>query len=233
MSKFMMLVGVSGCGKSTIAAELAKDGTVIYSSDAMREEMWGNAEDQQQPGVIFDELNKRTIASLKAGIDVIYDATNLSAKRRTSLLRHIERNSLLLFMVPADADDIKKEYEILLGELVKYNPDLQDKTRVLAITKSDMLDDELIQALSEDLPEGIPYVFISSVAGKGIVELKDLLWKELNKETFHEVERIVHKNMDVSTLVFDEEDYIIPIDEEDLDDEEYEEYEDWDEESDD
>ncbi|MBQ4163338.1 MAG: GTPase ObgE, partial [Parabacteroides sp.] len=148
-------------------------------------------------------------------------------------LRHIERNSLLLFMVPADADDIKKEYEILLGELVKYNPDLQDKTRVLAITKSDMLDDELIQALSEDLPEGISYVFISSVAGKGIVELKDLLWKELNKETFHEVECIVHKNMDVSTLVFDEEDYIIPIDEEDLDDEEYEEYEDWDDESDD
>ena len=92
MSKFMMLVGVSGCGKSTIAAELAKDGAVIYSSDAMREEMWGNAEDQQQPGVIFDELNKRTIASLKAGIDVIYDATNLSAKRRASLLRHIERN---------------------------------------------------------------------------------------------------------------------------------------------
>ena len=136
-------------------------------------------------------------------------------------------------MVPADADDIKKEYEILLGELVKYNPDLQDKTRVLAITKSDMLDDELIQALSEDLPEGIPYVFISSVVGKGILELKDLLWKELNKETFHEVERIVHKNMDVNTLVFDEEDFIIPIEEDDLDDDEYEEYEDWDEEEND
>ena len=82
-------------------------------------------------------------------------------------LRHIERNSLLLFMVPADADDIKKEYEILLGELVKYNPDLQGKSRVLAITKSDMLDEELIEALSEDLPEGVPYVFISSVTGMG------------------------------------------------------------------
>ena len=92
MSKFMMLVGVSGCGKSTIAKSLTNDGTVVYSSDAMREEMWGNAEDQQQPGVIFDELNKRTIASLKSGMDVIYDATNLSAKRRASLLRHIERN---------------------------------------------------------------------------------------------------------------------------------------------
>ena len=148
-------------------------------------------------------------------------------------LRHIERNSLLLFMVPADADDIKKEYEILLGELVKYNPDLQDKSRVLAITKSDMLDEELIEALSEDLPEGVPYVFISSVTGMGITELKDLLWKELNKETFHEVERIVHKNIDVGALSLDDDDFIIPLDEDDPDDdEEYEEYEDWDDEED-
>ena len=148
-------------------------------------------------------------------------------------LRHIERNSLLLFMVPADADDIKKEYEILLGELVKYNPDLQDKSRVLAITKSDMLDEELIEALSEDLPEGVPYVFISSVTGMGITELKDLLWKELNKETFHEVERIVHKNIDVGALALDDDDFIIPLDEDDPDDdEEYEEYEDWDDEED-
>ena len=145
----------------------------------------------------------------------------------------IERNSLLLFMVPADADDIKKEYEILLGELVKYNPDLQDKSRVLAITKSDMLDEELIEALSEDLPEGVPYVFISSVTGMGITELKDLLWKELNKETFHEVERIVHKNIDVGALSLDDDDFIIPLDEDDPDDdEEYEEYEDWDDEED-
>lgn len=92
MSKFMMLVGVSGCGKSTVANALANDSTIIYSSDAIREELWGNAEDQQHPGVVFDEMNKRTIASLKSGIDVIYDATNLSAKRRASLLRHIERN---------------------------------------------------------------------------------------------------------------------------------------------
>ena len=147
-------------------------------------------------------------------------------------LRHIERNSLLLFMVPADADDIKKEYEILLGELVKYNPDLQDKSRVLAITKSDMLDEELIEALSQDLPEGIPYVFISSITGLGIVELKDLLWKELNKENFHEAERIVHKNIDVSTLEFEDDDeYIFPVDEDEDDpDEEYEEY--WDDDED-
>ena len=145
-------------------------------------------------------------------------------------LRHIERNSLLLFMVPAEADDIKKEYEILHNELVKYNPELLDKRRVLAITKSDMLDEELIEALSQDLPEGIPYVFISSITGLGIVELKDLLWKELNKENFHEAERIVHKNIDVSTLEFEDDDeYIFPVDEDDPD-EEYEEY--WDDDED-
>ncbi|MDY3070266.1 MAG: GTPase ObgE [Parabacteroides sp.] len=144
-------------------------------------------------------------------------------------LRHIERNSLLLFMVPADADDIRKEYEILNNELVKYNPDLADKPRVLAITKCDMLDEELIEAMKQELPEGIPYVFISSIAQIGITELKDLLWKELNKETFHEVERIVHKNIDVSTLPMDDDDdFIIPVDDDDLDDEEYEEYEDYD-----
>ena len=144
-------------------------------------------------------------------------------------LRHIERNSLLLFMVPADADDIKKEYEILHNELVKYNPELLDKSRVLAITKSDMLDDELMEALAAELPEGIPYVFISSVTGLGVTELKDLLWKELNKETFHEAERIVHKSIDVSTLEFDDDDddYIVPMDD-DLDDSDEEFVEYWD-----
>ena len=136
-------------------------------------------------------------------------------------------------MIPADSDDIRKEYEILNNELVKYNPELLDKGRVLAITKSDMLDDELREALAEELPEGVPALFISSVAMQGITELKDLLWKELNKETFHEVERIVHKNIDVSTLVFDDdEDFVVPLDDED-DDEEYEEYEEyWDDEED-
>ena len=91
----------------------------------------------------------------------------------------------------------------------------------------------MIEALSEDLPEGVPHVFISSVTGMGITELKDLLWKELNKETFHEVERIVHKNIDVSTLSLDDDDFVIPLEEEDPDDdEEYEEYEDWDDEED-
>lgn len=98
-------------------------------------------------------------------------------------LRHIERNSLLLFMIPADTDDIKKEYHILLNELEKFNPEILDKQRVLAITKSDLLDDELMQLISESRLPQIPYVFISSVSGYGIQELKDLLWKELNKES--------------------------------------------------
>lgn len=96
-------------------------------------------------------------------------------------LRHIERNSLLLFMIPADADNIAKEYKILLNELKLYNPELLHKERVLAITKSDMLDEELIQSLKKEIPK-IPYVFISSVAQMGLVELKDLIWKHLNSD---------------------------------------------------
>jgi len=95
-------------------------------------------------------------------------------------LKHIERNSLLLFMVPADAKDIKAEFEILLNELRKYNPELLDKKRLLAISKSDMLDDELKAAVKKELPENIPSVFISSITNQGLVELKDLLWKELH-----------------------------------------------------
>ncbi|MGZ3763059.1 MAG: GTPase ObgE [Mucilaginibacter sp.] len=97
-------------------------------------------------------------------------------------LRHIERNSVLLFMVPADTSrTIKEEYEILLKELQEYNPELIHKPRVLAVTKSDMLDKELQDEMSKELPEGVPSIFISSVAQKGINELKDLLWKEINR----------------------------------------------------
>ncbi len=95
-------------------------------------------------------------------------------------LKHIERNSLLLFMVPADAKDIKTEFEILLNELRKYNPELLDKKRLLAITKSDMLDEELLAAIKKEVPENIPSLFISSVTNQGLVELKDLIWKELH-----------------------------------------------------
>ncbi len=95
-------------------------------------------------------------------------------------LRHIERNSVLLFMVAADSEDIHKEYKILLNELKQFNPELLDKQRLLAITKSDMLDEELIEEIKQDLPD-IPYVFISSVAQKGLTELKDMLWKAINE----------------------------------------------------
>lgn len=97
-------------------------------------------------------------------------------------LRHIERNSLLLFMIPADSNDIEKEYEILLNELAEYNPELLDKKRLLAITKSDMLDEVMTEQMKAFLPENIRTIFISSVAQKGLDELKDLLWKELNAD---------------------------------------------------
>lgn len=95
-------------------------------------------------------------------------------------LRHIERNPLLLFMVPADAKDIRQEYEILLNELRKYNPELLDKKRLLAISKSDMLDEELMEALERELPKELPALFISSLTNQGIDKLKDLIWKNLH-----------------------------------------------------
>ena len=156
-------------------------------------------------------------------------------------LRHIERNSLLLFMVPGDTDDIRKEYEILLNELATFNPEMLDKQRVLAITKCDMLDEELISMLEPTLPEGIPHVFISSVANMGIQQLKDILWAELNKESnqLEAVRRdaIVHRSKDVSKLqqelqdMGEDEDFEYEYEDDDEDDFEYEyEEEDWDEE---
>lgn len=115
-------------------------------------------------------------------------------------LRHIERNSLLLFMVPADADNIAKEYEILLNELRRFNPEMLDKSRVLAITKSDMLDQELMDEIEPTLPVGVPHVFISSVTGYGIDVLKDILWQDLNSDSNRLVENIVHKAKDINTL---------------------------------
>ncbi|MFM2135982.1 MAG: hypothetical protein RL021_1382 [Bacteroidota bacterium] len=95
-------------------------------------------------------------------------------------LRHIERNSILLFMIPCDSRDIRKDYDILLNELEKYNPELLDKKRLLAVTKCDMLDQELLTAMKKEVPKGLPVVFISSAAGMGIQELKDEIWKAIN-----------------------------------------------------
>ncbi|MCB0769023.1 MAG: GTPase ObgE, partial [Flavobacteriales bacterium] len=95
-------------------------------------------------------------------------------------LRHIERNSALLFMVPADSKDVKAEYEVLLNELKEYSPELLDKERLLAITKCDMLDQELMEQLRTELPKEVEHVMISSVAGLGLEELKDRLWRKLH-----------------------------------------------------
>ena len=111
-------------------------------------------------------------------------------------LRHIERNAVLLFMVPADSDDIKHEYEVLCHELETFNPDLVAKPRVLAITKCDMLDDELIDQMREELPEDIETVFISSVAQMGLTELKDLLWRTINDERNRIPETLTQHDLD-------------------------------------
>jgi GTPase len=109
----------------------------------------------------------------------------------TRFLRHIERNSVLLFMIPVDTKDIREEYGILLNELSQHNPELIDKRRVIAITKCDMIDDELQTALMKEIPEDkmqdnmkVPVLFISSATGKGIVELKDVLWSMMNEQSF-------------------------------------------------
>ncbi len=98
----------------------------------------------------------------------------------TRFLRHIERNSILLFMVPADAPSISAQFKILLNELEKYNPELLDKKRILAVSKADMLDEELMIEMKDDIPEGLPYVFISAVSQYNLTRLKDLLWQEIN-----------------------------------------------------
>ncbi|WP_276943174.1 GTPase ObgE [Hallella colorans] len=144
-------------------------------------------------------------------------------------LRHIERNSLLLFMVPGDSEDsrhdIKRDYDILLNEIERFNPELLDKHRVLAVTKSDLLDDELIGMLREILPDNVPVVFISSVTGYGLDELKDVLWKALNSESNKlqdaiGEDAIVHRDKDWQLFQSEQHaegvDEIVTVDEEDI-----------------
>ena len=119
-------------------------------------------------------------------------------------LRHIERNSILLFMIPADCNDIIAEYNILLNELKQYNPELVDKQRILAITKCDLLDEELLVEIKKTVPTDIQTVFISSISGSGISELKDLIWTEINKES-NKVVEITHRPMEVTYHEVEEE----------------------------
>ena len=131
-------------------------------------------------------------------------------------LRHIERNSILLFMVSADSADIRAEFNILLNELKQYNPELVDKQRILAVSKCDMLDEQMMEEMKSMLPEDIQTVFISSVSGLGISELKDLIWTEINRES-NKIVEITHRPMQITAIdemeddepddeVFDEED---------------------------
>ena len=116
-----------------------------------------------------------------ADIPGIIEGAHLGKGLGHRFLRHIERNAVLLFMVPADSDHIEKEYNILLNELKQYNPELIDKERILAVTKCDMLDEELKAELSHEFPKDVDVICISSIAQKGIQELKDLIWKKINK----------------------------------------------------
>ncbi len=124
-------------------------------------------------------------------------------------LRHIERNSLLLFLVECDAESISGSYEVLLNELRQYNPGILDKKRILAVTKCDLIDDELREMLRQDLPEDVPVVFISAPTQMGLDELKDLIWRELNAEsnkiagTISDADQLAHRDMDVPTLAAD------------------------------
>ena len=152
-------------------------------------------------------------------------------------LRHIERNSLLLFMVPGDTEDIRREYEVLLDELRNFNPELLDKHRVLAVTKRDLLDEELIEMLRETTPDDLPVVFISAVTGQGIAELKDTLWRELNSESnklqgIITEDTLVHRDKDMTRFAVEMEEegeeltYLGEDDIEDLEDYEIEYQED-------
>ena len=142
-------------------------------------------------------------------------------------LRHIERNAVLLFMVPADADDVTKQYEILLRELERFNPQLMDKHRILAVSKSDMLDDELREEIEATLPKDIPHVFISAVTGQGLDKLKDVLWEAVTDvDNQIATPSITHRPLDGQHRVREEDEFI--FDTPDIPDEEdYEE--DWDE----
>ena len=145
-------------------------------------------------------------------------------------LRHIERNALLLFMIPADTEHIANEYRLLLGELVKYNAELTEKRKVLCITKSDLIDEEiqgwLVDELHQELPEDLPILFISAAAHQGLTELKDTLWQELNRETKHQRESIIQQAIDVTSLSWDD-DEDLPLPAQDDEDEDWDEDE-WD-----
>tara|TARA_R110002073_G_scaffold89852_7_gene212563 strand:- start:25956 stop:26945 length:990 start_codon:yes stop_codon:yes gene_type:complete len=163
------LVGFPNAGKSTLLSVItaAKPKIADYAFTTLKPNL----------GIVqYRDFQSFVVADIPGIIEGAAEGKGLGHR----FLRHIERNSTLLFLIPADSDDINKEYEILLNELKKHNPELLDKQRLLAISKSDMLDDELKVEIEKEMPKGVPYLFISSVAQMGLKELKDKLWKMLN-----------------------------------------------------
>jgi len=163
------LVGFPNAGKSTLLSVItaAKPKIADYAFTTLKPNL----------GIVdYREYKSFVMADIPGIIEGAAEGKGLGHR----FLRHIERNSTLLFLIPADSDDINKEYEILLNELKKHNPELLDKQRLLAISKTDMLDEELQEEIKNELPTGIPFVFISSIAQLGLQELKDKLWKMLN-----------------------------------------------------
>ncbi|MPM34875.1 GTPase Obg/CgtA [bioreactor metagenome] len=164
------LVGFPNAGKSTLLSKLsaAKPKIADYPFTTLEPNL----------GIVeYRDHRSFVMADIPGIIEGAHEGRGLGLR----FLRHIERNSMLLFMIPADSKDIAKEYKILLKELKMYNPELLDKERILAVTKSDMLDAELESMLKRSLPKKIPYIFISSYSGKGLEQLKDMLWESLNK----------------------------------------------------
>ena len=162
------LVGFPNAGKSTLLSVLsaAKPKIANYPFTTL----------VPQLGIVSHrESNSFVMADIPGIIERAHEGKGLGHR----FLRHIERNATLLFVIAADSDDIKKEYAVLLNELEQYNPELLDKPRVLAISKADLLDEELRKLLEPELPEGVDTVFISAVAQRGLVELKDLLWTSI------------------------------------------------------
>jgi len=164
------LVGFPNAGKSTLLSVVsaAKPEIADYPFTTLRPNL----------GIVAYRDNQSFVmADIPGIIEGAHEGKGLGLR----FLRHIERNSILLFLVPADSDDIAKEYGVLLNELKQFNPELLDKQRILAISKSDMLDEELREEIEKDLPD-VPYVFISSVAQTGLSKLKDMIWVMLNQD---------------------------------------------------
>ena len=196
------LVGLPNAGKSTLLSSLsaAKPKIANYPFTTLEPSL----------GIVeYRDHQSFVMADIPGIIEGAAEGKGLGLR----FLRHIERNSLLLFMVPGDTDDIKKEYELLLNELNQFNPEMMNKHRVLAVTKCDLLDEELMEMLKESLPDDLQVVFISAVTGMGLDELKDILWKELNSESNKiqgviAEDTLVHRDKDLSYLaaeVFDED----------------------------